>query len=142
LFKKETDMKQFIGRKVVCESGAVGVIDSSFGQSGKFKVLFSKLNGGGGVRARVNERLVLQFKRYLNDPKKEMVQVRRECDKSSGRDPSHPSPVLFLLLCLSLVFGLFMAPHFACASNLFRMRSACSSSPHPIASTRCSDNSR
>jgi len=73
LFKKETDIKQFIGKKVVSESGAVGVIESSFGQSGKFKVEFAKLSPG-GVPARVNERLVLQFKKFLNDPKKEMMQ--------------------------------------------------------------------
>ena len=31
LFKKETDMKLFIGRKLVTETGDVGIIDSAFG---------------------------------------------------------------------------------------------------------------
>ena len=71
LFKKETDMKQFIGRRVVTDSGAVGVIDSTFGQSGKFKVTFSAV---GGVGARVGERLFLQFKKYVYDASRAMVQ--------------------------------------------------------------------
>lgn len=61
LFKKETDMKQFIGRKVVTESGAAGIIDSAFGQSGKFKVIFKQ---AGGVAVKVGERLFLQVKKW------------------------------------------------------------------------------
>jgi hypothetical protein len=57
LFKKETDMKQFIGRKVITESGSVGTVDSAFGQAGKFKVVFKQ---AGGVTVKVGERLFLQ----------------------------------------------------------------------------------
>ena len=38
LFKKETDMKVFIGLKVRLSVGDHGIIESGFGQSGKFKV--------------------------------------------------------------------------------------------------------
>ena len=37
-FKKETNMDVFIGLKVTLSSGESGVIESAFGQSGKFKV--------------------------------------------------------------------------------------------------------
>jgi len=38
LFKKETNMSQFIGLQIETEKGDVGAIISSFGTSGKFKV--------------------------------------------------------------------------------------------------------
>jgi selenocysteine-specific elongation factor len=38
LFKKETNLDLFIGLKVTLSSGEVGVIEGSFGQSGKFKI--------------------------------------------------------------------------------------------------------
>jgi selenocysteine-specific elongation factor len=42
LFKKETKMSQFIGMKLITENeGDIGVISSSFGTQGKFKVYFS-----------------------------------------------------------------------------------------------------
>jgi hypothetical protein len=41
LFKKETDMKLFVGMKVTTDAGEVGVIQGSFGGSGKFKVHFT-----------------------------------------------------------------------------------------------------
>ena len=41
LFKKETDMTQFVGLKVHTRAGQEGIIDSSFGKSGKFKATFS-----------------------------------------------------------------------------------------------------
>ena len=66
LFKKETDMKQFIGRKVVTEGGAAGIIESAFGTSGKFKVVFKQ---AGGVAVKVGERLFLQVRWWpLNFP--------------------------------------------------------------------------
>ena len=77
LFKRETDMKQFIGRKVITEFGGyVGTIESAFGQSGKFKVVFkeSENEKRSGVPVRVGERLVLQFKRYIYDGDKRMHQ--------------------------------------------------------------------
>ena len=38
LFKKETNMDMFNGLKVSLSSGEKGIIEGSFGQSGKFKV--------------------------------------------------------------------------------------------------------
>lgn len=38
MFKKETNLSLFAGLNVTLSSGEVGTIDSSFGQSGKFKV--------------------------------------------------------------------------------------------------------
>jgi selenocysteine-specific elongation factor len=70
LFKKETHMKPFCGMKVVTETtGDIGEIKSSFGTSGKFRVYFP-----GGTEAREGDVLILKFKRFCNDPKKEMHQ--------------------------------------------------------------------
>jgi len=41
LFKKETDMSPFVGLKIHTRTGQEGVIDSSFGKSGKFKATFA-----------------------------------------------------------------------------------------------------
>lgn len=38
LFKKETNLQLFVGLKVTLSSGESGVIDGSFGQSGKIKI--------------------------------------------------------------------------------------------------------
>lgn len=38
LFKKETSIQLFVGLKVHLSTGELGVIDSAFGQSGKFKI--------------------------------------------------------------------------------------------------------
>jgi len=42
LFKKETDMSQFVGLRVHTRAGQEGVIESSFGKSGKFKAAFAR----------------------------------------------------------------------------------------------------
>ena len=69
LFKKETDMNQFIGLHLETEKGDIGVIHSSFGTSGKFKVNFPA-----GAEVRNGEKLFLRFKRYANDPDKRIRQ--------------------------------------------------------------------
>ncbi len=69
LFKKETDMNQFIGLHLETERGDIGVIHSSFGTAGKFKVLFPA-----GAEVRNGEKLYLRFKRYANDPEKKIRQ--------------------------------------------------------------------
>mmetsp|Transcript_38449 Transcript_38449/g.83528 ORF Transcript_38449/g.83528 Transcript_38449/m.83528 type:complete len:881 (-) Transcript_38449:134-2776(-) len=69
LFKKETDMTQFVGMKIETDKGDIGSIHSSFGTSGKFKVFFP-----GGTDVREGDKLHLRFKRYANDPKKAMHQ--------------------------------------------------------------------
>ena len=78
LFKKETKMSQFVGMKV--ESGEdIGVIRSSFGTEGKFKVFFPA-----GTTAKEGSELRLRFKRYTNDPKKGMHQDIKLPDAVSG----------------------------------------------------------
>lgn len=69
LFKKETNMSQFIGLHLETDKGEIGVIQSSFGTSGKFKVNFPA-----GVEARNGDKLFLRFKRYANDPEKKIRQ--------------------------------------------------------------------
>mmetsp|Transcript_42722 Transcript_42722/g.71065 ORF Transcript_42722/g.71065 Transcript_42722/m.71065 type:complete len:239 (+) Transcript_42722:81-797(+) len=77
LFKKETDIQLFVGLKLersLGEGVSIGVIESSFGKSGKFKVHFPQ--GGQTALAKVpgSQKLVLQFRRYIFDAKKKMVQ--------------------------------------------------------------------
>jgi len=69
LFKKETDMTQFVGLLLETDRGDVGSIQSSFGTSGKFRVNFP-----GGTDVREGDPLYLRFKRYTNDPKKAIHQ--------------------------------------------------------------------
>lgn len=70
LFKKETNMAQFVGLLVeTAHAGDVGIIQSSFGTSGKFRVNFPA-----GTEAREGDVLHLRFKRYANDPKKAIHQ--------------------------------------------------------------------
>lgn len=69
LFKKETNMSQFVGLLIETDRGDVGSIQSSFGTSGKFRVNFP-----GGTDLREGDSLYLRFKRYANDPKKAIHQ--------------------------------------------------------------------
>ena len=69
LFKKETNMAQFVGLKMQTMSGDIGVIHSSFGTSGKFRVNFPA-----GTDVQDGEKLFLRFKRYANDKSKAMHQ--------------------------------------------------------------------
>lgn len=69
LFKKETNMKVFLGMKVVTNKDEVGEIKSSFGTSGKFRVFFPA-----GTEAREGDPLILRFKRFVHDPNKAMHQ--------------------------------------------------------------------
>lgn len=69
LFKKETDMTQFVGLLLETDRGDVGSIQSSFGTSGKFRVNFPA-----GTDIREGDPLYLRFKRYTNDPKKAIHQ--------------------------------------------------------------------
>jgi len=69
LFKKETNMKIFMGMKLVTSSGDVGEIKSSFGTSGKFRVYFPA-----GTEAKEGDPLILHFKRFVHDPEKAMHQ--------------------------------------------------------------------
>ncbi|KAF2069618.1 hypothetical protein CYY_009066 [Polysphondylium violaceum] len=42
LFQKDTDMTSFIGMKIVFEDGTTGILESSFGKTGKVKVYIDK----------------------------------------------------------------------------------------------------
>ncbi|GAB5568339.1 selenocysteine-specific elongation factor isoform X2 [Prionailurus iriomotensis] len=102
LFKKETNIQLFVGLKVHLSTGELGVIDSAFGQSGKFKIhipgglspeskkiltptLKKRGRAGRGEAAKQEEgaerpeptqhvALNLSFKRYVFDTHKRMVQ--------------------------------------------------------------------
>ncbi|XP_076972468.1 selenocysteine-specific elongation factor isoform X3 [Tamandua tetradactyla] len=102
LFKKETNIQLFVGLKVHLSTGELGVIDSAFGQSGKFKVhipgglspesrkiltpaVKKRGRAGRGEVAAEEEGteqpepaqpvlLSLSFKRYVFDRNKRMVQ--------------------------------------------------------------------
>ncbi|XP_008529957.2 selenocysteine-specific elongation factor isoform X1 [Equus quagga] len=102
LFKKETNIQLFVGFKVHLSTGELGVIDSAFGQSGKFKIhipgglspeskkilmptLKKRGRAGRGEAAKQEEgaerpepaqhvALSLSFKRYVFDTHKRMVQ--------------------------------------------------------------------
>lgn len=76
LFKKETDISQFLGLQVSTATGEIGVIQSSFGKSGKFKVYFKNGDLLGKERnSKLGENILfLNFKRFLFDRSKKMVQ--------------------------------------------------------------------
>ncbi|XP_036178625.1 selenocysteine-specific elongation factor isoform X2 [Myotis myotis] len=102
LFKKETNIQLFVGLKVHLSTGELGIIDSSFGQSGKFKInipgglgpeskkiltpaLKKRGRASKGEMAKQEEgaerqepaqhvTLSLSFKRYVFDTHKHMVQ--------------------------------------------------------------------
>jgi small GTP-binding protein domain len=69
LFRKETNMNDFVGLHLQTERGDIGVIQSSFGTSGKFRMHFPA-----GTTVRNGEKLFLRFKRYANDPDKKICQ--------------------------------------------------------------------
>jgi selenocysteine-specific elongation factor len=97
LFKKETNIALFSNLKVRLSTGEAGVIEGGFGQSGKFKVripaglspesfnLMSqgqrKKGKGKGVNVEVggervaSVKIILDFKRYIFDPEKKMIQT-------------------------------------------------------------------
>lgn len=100
LFKKETNIQQFVGLKVTLSTGERGVIEGGFGQSGKMKIRIpeglsaetklllsaasrKKPKGGSkGEPAKEEEpktdsqpiSIQMSFKRYVFDPHKKMVQ--------------------------------------------------------------------
>lgn len=84
LFKKETNIQNFVGLKVTLSTGEEGFIDGCFGQSGKVKIRIpsgikdqnlitkSKL-----VMNNPNTqiKILLQFKRFIYDSHKKMIQI-------------------------------------------------------------------
>lgn len=98
LFKKETNMKVFIGMKVATEQGDIGVIKSSFGTMGRIRVVFPA-----GTEAKEGDALIIRFKRYGNDLNKRMHQsdelpaersgVRIEQEKKKNKKASFPGGI-------------------------------------------------
>eukprot|EP00798_Chlamydomonas_sp_ICE-L_P015848 gene15848-21975_t len=66
-FKKESDITAFVGLKVVTGLGEQGVIESSFGKSGKFRVSFSHGIDASKGRTAEDNVLTLHFKRRPKD---------------------------------------------------------------------------
>ena len=106
LFKKETNIQNFVGLKVKLSTGEDGVIEGGFGQSGKVKVRIpsgltketiqllsatAKKKGNKNKAAAPSQdlptevpaaseqggpvKIILQFKRYIHDTKKKMIQA-------------------------------------------------------------------
>ncbi|XP_071817093.1 selenocysteine-specific elongation factor-like [Apostichopus japonicus] len=102
LFKKETNLQTFVGLKVKLSTGEAGVIEGGFGQSGKFKIRIpnglnadtstqlSSSSKKKGKKAQKDDAAVpdppaqthqqpikihLQFKRYIYDSKKQIIQT-------------------------------------------------------------------
>ncbi|KAJ8046387.1 Selenocysteine-specific elongation factor [Holothuria leucospilota] len=102
LFKKETNIQTFVGLKVKLSTGENGVIEGGFGQSGKFKIRIpdglkketssrlsvskkkgkkSQKEGEASTAEETSQghqepiRIYLQFKRYIYDSGKQMVQT-------------------------------------------------------------------
>lgn len=100
LFKKESNMSTFVGLKVQLSTGEKGVIEGSFGQSGKFKVRVPDGLSAAALQALVTKpkkskgkaseepgeeeaakvevqiiQIILEFKRFMYDPKKQMIQT-------------------------------------------------------------------
>ena len=69
LFKKETNLKAFLGMKVILESGEIGEIKASYGTDGQVRIDFPS-----GTEANVGDVVSLPFRRYLYDPDKKMHQ--------------------------------------------------------------------
>nr|XP_055069320.1 selenocysteine-specific elongation factor [Misgurnus anguillicaudatus] len=100
LFKKETNLQLFVNLKVTLSTGETGTIEGGFGQSGKIKIRIpeglkeetkqllsstSKKKGKGGTKNESPKSeetkhdsqpvtIHLNFKRYIYDPHKKMVQ--------------------------------------------------------------------
>ncbi|XP_046840430.1 selenocysteine-specific elongation factor-like [Xenia sp. Carnegie-2017] len=94
LFKKETNIALFSNLKIHLSTSETGFIEGGFGQSGKFKVYIpngllpetlalighrSKRKGKVGrvdeyVEKGVVVKIILDFKRYIFDPEKKMIQ--------------------------------------------------------------------
>lgn len=74
LFKKETALSLFFGLRVELSSGAVGVIDSSFGTSGQVRCVF---RGGHGLDKDVKGsevQVTMKFKKFIFDHTGRMMQ--------------------------------------------------------------------
>lgn len=70
MFGKDSDMTRFLGLRVCGPNGKSGIIQSTFGKSGKFKVRFAQ---GITIEKGKNVAIVLEFKRYLFETDKRRI---------------------------------------------------------------------
>ena len=63
-----------MGLRVVTKKGAVGVIESPFGKTGKFKVAFREAH-----QLARNDEFSIHFKRYVFDKEKKIIQDLSVC---------------------------------------------------------------
>ncbi|XP_067141195.1 selenocysteine-specific elongation factor [Centruroides vittatus] len=87
LFKKETNIQNFVGLKVSLSTGEEGAIEGGFGQSGKVKIRIPVgLKSTTAALLSTNKKknketeceqvqIILTFKRYVYDPQKKMIQT-------------------------------------------------------------------
>ncbi|XP_034231795.1 selenocysteine-specific elongation factor [Thrips palmi] len=87
LIKKETNAQAFVGLSVVLSSGEHGMIDSTFGKSGKLNIRipgglkeetvmkYKKQGSKNEAESDQPTDVILRFKRYIFDHQKKMVQV-------------------------------------------------------------------
>ena len=73
LFGKDTDIERFRGLKVTTADGASGVIDGTFGKSGKIKVIFES---SGTESVRKGARVTLRLRKFIfaDNTKKKLCQ--------------------------------------------------------------------
>ena len=81
LFKKETDISLFLNLKIETTTGDIGIIESPFGRTGKFRAVFK-----GGIKAdkiHKNQKIFLRFQKYENDSNHKLIQNEKLYSKNS-----------------------------------------------------------
>lgn len=69
LFKKETNIELFVGLKIKHSTAGEGIIEGSFGKSGKFKATFPQ-----SISGTVDNRLILNYKKFVFDKSSKISQ--------------------------------------------------------------------
>ena len=72
LFSKETPIAPFIGMQIVLSNGKKGIISSSFGKSGKFKIKFEEEVTEEDAKCTIS----MPFKKLIFDKTHKMVQEK------------------------------------------------------------------
>uniref|UniRef100_A0A5F4WN17 Selenocysteine-specific elongation factor n=1 Tax=Callithrix jacchus TaxID=9483 RepID=A0A5F4WN17_CALJA len=85
LFKKETNIQLFLGLKVHLSTGELGIIDSAFGQSGKFKI---HIPGS----SQFSTLMVSKYQVPLKDTSSESEHIQHEPGASHRCKSSHQRP--------------------------------------------------
>ncbi|KAN0008579.1 hypothetical protein ACTFIU_009303 [Dictyostelium citrinum] len=71
LFKKDSDISCFVGMKVLFETGEIGILESSFGKTGKVKI---QIQTGNTESIKLGTIFTLTFKRFIYDQNKKNKQ--------------------------------------------------------------------